>query len=143
MPKKLTETLKKEILEGFRLGRALTSLAKEYGCTPTTITRTVKSFLTDVEYLQLKARKGKEKLFKNSKNNNKSNSNLNNSLSISADDISSNEYPNENSFLREEGLQINSQNLDFLISSNEESNVFTEVIPLTSETSWEKQKEVA
>ena len=54
MPKKLTEVLKKEILEAFKLGKSLSILAKEYGYTPTTITRTVKSFLTDDEFTKLK-----------------------------------------------------------------------------------------
>ena len=59
MPKKLTEILKKNILDGFCDGKSLTSLSKEFGYSPSTITRAVKSFLTEEEYIELKKGKGK------------------------------------------------------------------------------------
>ena len=39
-----TKLVKKEMLEGFLKGKSLLSISKEYGCTPSTVKRAVKSF---------------------------------------------------------------------------------------------------
>ena len=72
MAKKLTEIQKKEILEGFCACQSILSLSKTYGFTPSTITRAVKSFLTEEEYIQLKLKRGKE-ISLNKKNDSPSN----------------------------------------------------------------------
>ena len=53
MASKITESAKSEILTDFRSGKSLSALAKEHGCTPSTITRTIKSFIDDKEYAEL------------------------------------------------------------------------------------------
>ena len=52
--KRLTESKKNEVLEGYRSGESTTSLAEAFGCSPNTISRTVKALLSDEEYTSLK-----------------------------------------------------------------------------------------
>ena len=52
--KRLTKTQKDEILKAYRAGDNSNALAEKYGCTPTTINRTVKTLLSDAEYIALK-----------------------------------------------------------------------------------------
>ena len=65
--KKLTELIKQQIMKGFRDGKSLSALAKEFGCTPATVTRTVKSFISDKEYTELKNKKSKKSSLKSIK----------------------------------------------------------------------------
>ena len=64
MAKRLTKKQKIDILEGFRAGKSFTVLAKNFCCTPNTISRTVKSLLTPAEYSLLKSSQSKEFLSK-------------------------------------------------------------------------------
>ncbi len=56
---RLTESQKRNIVDGYRDGHATSSLAKEFGCSVNTITRTVKGFLSNQEYISLKAARSK------------------------------------------------------------------------------------
>ncbi len=51
---RLTKSQKAEILEAYRSGDSTNSLADKYSCTTNTIIRTVKSLLSDSEYILLK-----------------------------------------------------------------------------------------
>jgi len=64
--RRLTKTQKAEILEAYRAGDNTTVLAEKYSCTPNTINRTVKTFLSDSEYILLKKKRSK---IKNKKGN--------------------------------------------------------------------------
>ena len=55
MARRLKDSEKKSLVEGYRSGASTTSLAKEYGCSQNTVIRTVKAFLTLAEYNALKA----------------------------------------------------------------------------------------
>ena len=52
---RLKDSQKKEILEGYRMGKSTAILAEEYGCSPNTVSRTVKALLPSSEYTALKA----------------------------------------------------------------------------------------
>ena len=64
--RRLTKTQKTEIVEAYRAGENATSLAERYGCTPNTVNRTVKTILSDDEYILLK---GKRSRISNKKEN--------------------------------------------------------------------------
>jgi len=57
--RRLTKTQKAEILEAYRSGENSNELAEKYNCTSTTINRTVKTLLSDVEYKLLKQKRSK------------------------------------------------------------------------------------
>ena len=57
--RRLTTTQKAEILEAYRVGDNTNDLAEKYNCTPTTITRTVKTLLSNSEYELLKKNRSK------------------------------------------------------------------------------------
>ncbi len=61
MVKRLKESQKLEILDGYRLGKSSIKLASEYGCTPNTVIRTVKGMLSEKEYKYLKKSRSKDK----------------------------------------------------------------------------------
>ncbi len=134
MAKKLTEILKKRILEGFCSGKSLTILSKEFGCTPSTITRAVKSFLTEDEYLKfLKGRKGKVRSLK------KDTSSKSQELEKDALENSS-AFNHLSKISKDHGVlekEIASQ--DLLNGSGE----FMEIAPLTLDPFCDEQKEVA
>ncbi len=52
---RLTESQKRELVEGYRSGESTASLAKTYGCSPNTVSRTVKALLSNDEYTALKS----------------------------------------------------------------------------------------
>ncbi len=56
---RLTEVQKKEILEGYRSGKSTSVLADSFGCSPNTVSRTVKALLPASEYTALKAARAK------------------------------------------------------------------------------------
>ena len=64
--RRLTKTQKAEILEAYRAGDNTTVLAEKYSCTTNTINRTVKTLLSDSEYILLKKKRSK---IKNKKGN--------------------------------------------------------------------------
>ena len=64
--RRLTKTQKTEILEAYRAGDNTTVLAEKYSCTTNTINRTVKTLLSESEYILLKKKRSK---IKNKKGN--------------------------------------------------------------------------
>ncbi len=54
MAKRLSKEQKLEIVKGFRLGKSAVILAKQFSCSSNTVTRTVKSILSEEEFLKLK-----------------------------------------------------------------------------------------
>ena len=52
--RRLTKTQKAEILEAYQSGDSTNIIAENYNCTPNTIIRTVKNFLSESEYIFLK-----------------------------------------------------------------------------------------
>ena len=58
---RLSAVQKKELLEGYRSGKTAASLAKVYGCSPNTVSRTVKALLSIEEYNALKQARSKGK----------------------------------------------------------------------------------
>ena len=63
---RLTSSQKSQILEKYRLGESSSQLAKEFECSPNTVSRTVKSLMSDGEYKRLKAGRIKARALKNS-----------------------------------------------------------------------------
>ncbi len=59
-PSRLSDSQKRAMVEEFRLGTTAVKLAEFYGCSPNTVIRTVKAFLSDDEYLSLKASRGRK-----------------------------------------------------------------------------------
>ena len=57
--RRLTKTQKAEILEAYRAGDNTNLLAEKYNCTSNTINRTVKTLLSDSEYILLKKKRSK------------------------------------------------------------------------------------
>ncbi len=143
MPKKLSEILKKQILEGFCSGKSLTNLAKEYGYSSATITRTVKGFLTEEEYLQLKGAKGKKKELQ------KNHENFRNVLGDDIQPVSTSQETLNKQDVLQEGASDVVQGIDLrnepnsLKSNDRDTDFFTEITPLNFENTWDKQKEVA
>ena len=70
--RRLTKIQKAEILEAYRAGENANCLAGKYNCTPNTINRTVKTFLSEKEYTLLKRKRSRS-----SKKNEKSLDNKN------------------------------------------------------------------
>ncbi|KZR76341.1 hypothetical protein [Prochlorococcus marinus] len=52
---RLSDSQKSELVERYRAGDATASLAKAYGCSPNTVTRTVKTLLSEKDYAAVKA----------------------------------------------------------------------------------------
>ena len=137
MAAKLTEIVKKEMLEGFSNGESLKSLSNEYGCTPSTVTRAVKSFLTEDEFARLKNNRKKKAL----------NQNVGDSL-LEKDPLIKKTTVNHlsNTSILESQEKSKDDSLDMNYSGGESSNdaeAFTEVIPLSIEAFSEEQREVA
>ena len=59
--RRLTKTQKDEILEAYRAGENTNLIAKNYNCTPNTTNRTVKTLLSESEYILLKKNRAKIK----------------------------------------------------------------------------------
>lgn len=62
MARRLKDSQKRDLLEGYRSGESTTSLAQEYGCSQNTVIRTVKALLSSDEYNSLKASRSKGSL---------------------------------------------------------------------------------
>jgi len=56
---RLDERRKQEMAERYRAGESSTSLAQTYGCSPNTVTRTVRAVLGDEAFEQLKQQRGR------------------------------------------------------------------------------------
>ncbi|KZR63148.1 hypothetical protein [Prochlorococcus sp. MIT 1306] len=52
---RLSDSQKSELVERYRAGDATASLAKAYGCSPNTVNRTVKTLLSEKDYVAVKA----------------------------------------------------------------------------------------
>ncbi len=61
VPSRLSAIQKKQLVEGYREGQSTSSLAKMYGCSPNTVSRTVKALLPIEEYNALKQARSKGK----------------------------------------------------------------------------------
>ena len=59
MARRLKDSQKRDLVEGYRSGESTTALAEEYGCSQNTVIRTVKALLSTDEYEALKAARGK------------------------------------------------------------------------------------
>ena len=57
--KRLTKSQKAEILKAYKAGDDTNLLAEQYGCTTNTISRTVKTLLSESEYILLKKKRSK------------------------------------------------------------------------------------
>ena len=57
--RRLTKTQKAEILESYRSGENTNVLAEKYSCTSNTINRTVRTLLSDSEYILLKEKRSR------------------------------------------------------------------------------------
>ena len=58
-PRRLSEDEKQELVVRYRKGEATAALAETFGCSPNTVSRTVKSLLSEDEYTTLKLRRQK------------------------------------------------------------------------------------
>ncbi len=131
MRSKLTQVLKQEIVKGFQEGKSSTQLAKIYDCTPATIIRVVKASLTDEEYLKLKNSKVKSK--SSTKNNRVEQEKIvKENVSTAIEDKSQ--------FVKNTSFNVE---IDSPVQESGNLNVFTEIVPLNADGSWEHQKEVA
>ncbi len=130
------------MLEGFSKGKSLTCISREYGCTPSTVTRAVKSFLTEDEFTRLKSNSNKTKnnspnvevadFTKHQKNTIiKTNSKQLVNPSVLEDDKS------------EENLFDINQTMTSPPLTSDYAETFTEIVPLEIKSFSEEQKEVA
>ena len=90
--RRLTKSQKTEIIEAYRAGISTNLIAENYNCTPNTINRTVKTFLSEEEYTLLKKKRSKfsnknEKLVNNTLKDNKKDSEQENSLISSKEKV--------------------------------------------------------
>ena len=103
MAKRLTEKQKKEIVESFKSGMDIDSLAQKYSFTNSTIIRNLKKYLGEFKFIELfnksKLLKGKTKKNKiqtnTLKKTNFDNQELNNDSKILNENITSNSPPND------------------------------------------------
>ena len=158
--RRLTTTQKAEILEAYRVGDNTNDLAEKYNCTPTTITRTVKTLLSDSEYELLK--KNRSKINKKTKNEKKEDLekenafdkckeiDINESLNVSYNEKSNtSEFaeiaPLDLSASNELGVNLNfenpkSKNNDIDLNKSFENN-FEEIEPLVSSFGFDQKKQ--
>ena len=61
MSSRLSAIQRKDLVDGFREGLSISSLARAYGCSPNTVSRTVKTLLPTEEYNALKQSRSKGK----------------------------------------------------------------------------------
>jgi len=141
---RFSKARKEEILLGFRSGKSFSILAREFGCTPATVTRTLKSLIPDEEFHALKrTRKKSSKIQPNHFVSDLDNGqnlppDFKNDLILS-NDSQKEEYANEitpNSSI-DEGLADEGSNF------KEGQDQFHELVPLVTSFEWDKQEEVA
>ena len=127
--RRLTKLEKSEILELFRLGETANQLATKYNCSPITINRTVKSLLTNDEYILLKEERAK---FKKTKKN---------ELVAAKSDLLVEEVLIQN--CDNSIYDQNEAESDLLLSRKKEEGdeVFEEIVPLESSFGFETQQQ--
>ena len=123
------------MLEGFLKGKSLSSLSKDYGCTPSTVTRAVKTFLTDAEFKNLKINRPK--------NINNSNATDNSLIKTSTlKNICKTTIVEGENHFKDDFSNVNHSTTGSSLNSNDVES-FTEIIPLDIKPFTEEQKEVA
>ncbi|KGG12047.1 hypothetical protein EV05_1250 [Prochlorococcus sp. MIT 0601] len=142
LARKLSENQKTEIVKGALLGKAFIDLAKEYGCTPSTITRTVKLVLSDDQYAQLKRARSRGQLIKQDVSSFPEV--LHQNSTNSSHENTENELTENDEFLEDStwgNVSEDTNAPDLEEASTQDS--FTEFVPLIPDLGWEEQKEVA
>ena len=159
--RRLTKINRIEILEEFRLGESANDLAEKYNCSANTINRTVKTLITDEEYILLK-----EKRLKIKKTNIKENSIIDSKQESQVLDAKKSQLKytrdlrNDDSELKysvdkedqrllQETKNINSfpndkgdiSDLDPNTKLIDSENNFEEIVPLISSFGFEKQEQ--
>ena len=127
--RRLTKIEKSEILEFFRLGETANQLAAKYDCSSNTINRTVKSLLTNEEYVLLKEERAKYKKIKKSE------------LLAEKSDLFVEECQIQNC---DNSISDQNEAESDLLSSRKkeiEDEVFEEIVPLESSFGFETQQQ--
>ena len=127
--KRLTKDQKAEILKAFKAGDDTNFLAEKYRCTSSTINRTVKTLLSESEYIQLKQ--------KRSKNSNKKEKNKDQGITLVLDkDLDNSDHDIKNNFSE----QLFTDNQSNKNSEIDENN-FELIAPLISDFDFNKDKQ--
>ena len=172
MARRLKDSQKKDLLEGYRSGQSTTALAEEFGCSQNTVIRTVKTLLSSDEYNALKAARSKGSVLGDKESNrpsdfihpNQSTSDeeivqadgINKDMPEISEDItllSETEYTESNDSQNSLPLVLHAANecsedsnegsiLDRQFEDNSSLNIFQEVVPLTSELGVVAPKEM-
>tara|TARA_Y100001968_G_scaffold141817_1_gene129629 strand:- start:2250 stop:3089 length:840 start_codon:yes stop_codon:yes gene_type:complete len=143
--KRLKESQKLEILEGYRLGKSSIVLASEYGCTPNTVVRTVKSMLPAQEYKSLKKSRGKEHDLKinaseKSKSENSSPEEFNQPIPIYEE--VKDQTVLEKLALEDAGhISDEVHDMEGISKENNQSSIFKELVPLVSDFGFEERQQ--
>ena len=141
MARRLKESQKIELVEGYREGQSSSSLASQFGCSINTVNRVVKGILTKEEYLEVKKSRGKIKSNKGEE-----------SISSNKDQVdigllnSQKEHNLPEDNLINTDIKIKDNNF---ISSGfikvekdlDNSSIFKEVVPLISDFGFENNKQ--
>ncbi len=126
--KRLTKDQKAEILKAFKAGDDTNFLAEKYRCTSSTINRTVKTLLSESEYIQLKQ--------KRSKNSNKKEKNKDQGITLVLDkDLDNSDHDIKDSF-NEQLFTDNQSNKNSEIDENN----FELIAPLISDFDFIQDK---
>ena len=125
MPKRLSDTQKKEIIKGFLNGESIDNLAENFGCTKLTISRNIKKSI------------GAE-LFNNLNKNLKSSREVN----LSEDNLKKN-YLNKEKPLSSKNFSEEGDNQGFIEESILQDISFIEIPPLDYQIDAESRKEVS
>ena len=159
--RRLTKSQKIEILEGYRGGSTANDLADKYNCSSNTINRTVKTLISDDEYILLKEKRSKINKTKTALCSRKtfvqeedaSDSELSQSKSILASQFESIEVQHPKIkeeealtqvFEKEESFGLDESNefeTDTTAEDQEDENNFEEIAPLVSSFGFEIEKQ--
>ncbi len=140
---KFTKARKEEILKGFRSGMSLSFLAKDFGCTPATITRILKALLGDDGFSELKKankRLPKDKHLKNINSEEKNNDQNNEFIQ---DKNSSDSRAADNSIEKETKTSLDDRDGEEAPLNRQSQSEFQELVPLVTNFEWDNQKELA
>ena len=131
-----------EIVKASLLGKPFTDLAKEYGCTPSTITRTVKGLLSEDQYAALKKARIEGNFEKEitplQLEEVKEFQEQNRNESFRNDSQQEDQFLEDHQFNRSTTEPVPTDSVE-----NDHQDQFPEVIPFISGFEWEEQKEVA
>ncbi len=144
MASKLSKNQKQEIVNESLKGKSFVELAKIYGCTPGTITRTVKTLLSADEYAELKKQRVRSNSLKQRRFSEPSADSKQSIDALKADSVDS--HFSQGEFLKKDNSSKNvafEADLTTDLKDQESQDHFKEVIPLVSDFAWEEQKEVA